>query len=136
MKSKALLLLFVFSLSSFTGFGCSLNMQWKESLKNGNGRNCCGQNVHKIIKSDNSLKQNCAVKNNESCCQKTAEPTYVIAKLLPQNNNDNFQPTVADAHNYITYSPILTYQGKSHFKTLLNPPLKKDIRIIIQSFQI
>jgi hypothetical protein len=92
--------------------------------------------VEKSKTENNSTKQYSVLKNNESCCQKTAETSYVIAKLLPQNNVDNFQPLVAVVQNFISFSPISPYQGKSHFKNFIYLPPKKDIRIIIQSFQI
>jgi hypothetical protein len=136
MKFKAILLLFILSLSSFSGFSCSINTQLKESIKKYNGMQYCCKNMHMDKKSIQSPKHTTVLKNNESCCQKSAKTTYVDTILLPQSKVGNFQLPVADIHNFISLNTIFPYQVKSSFKTLIDCPPKKDIRIAIQSFQI
>ena len=138
MKSKAILLLFIFLLNASAGFSCSMFMEFQARLQNDSKCKCCsGKDDFETSK----FKTYSTVKNSASiktvcCCQISPKDSFPVSKLVPQTNLDEMQPLAAEIQTFSTVSSILDLKAKSNYPDLAYLLPIHDIRIVIQSFQI
>jgi len=157
MKSKALLLLFIFLLNTASGFACALRMadhergeevkehhhEGNETTKHGHlgdetkGIHHQHQQVSPPSAHDESLLSETS--KNDSCCQKAVNNFNSLAKITPQSGKIILlaRLTFIGAYHQFFLKPVSVIQTH-RFATIdgRRRPPKYPIRIALQSFQI
>lgn len=138
MKSKAILLLFVFLLNASAGFSCTIPMEFKVSLQKEAKCQCCSKKVELQPSKcgSSSTEKNSVLKKMDCCCQISPKNSFPISKLVPQSNLDKLQPFEAEITTFSSDSFISDLKAKSNYSDLSYLLPIHDIRIVIQSFQI
>jgi hypothetical protein len=130
MKSKALLLLFIFLLNTVVGFSCALHMSHHEHHHG---------NAVVVHQDQKHLPNETTVSKNDPCCQGAVNNFISLAKLVPQSGKIIIQSPIVYIGSYCQF-PSITLPGvKSVHQTFIDErqrPPTTDIRIKIQSFLI
>lgn len=149
MKSKALLLLFIFLLNTVTGFACALRMaghEHEEATAQHHEGNEGAEHHHErhqqVFQRSNHLQlilNGTYVSEDDLCCQGAVNSFNALAKVVPQTSH----VILLAPFTWIgtNYQFLLKPVSVNHVNQLLplderRRPPTHPIRIIIQSFQI
>lgn len=136
MRSKALLLLFIFLLNTVTGFSCALRMSHEEHHETTEHH---GDQHPKAVLTHHHLSGETAISENDPCCQGAVNSFISLAKVVPPSGQILVQTPCTFINSFFHF-PL-----KASAYTLAVRPLRIDerrrpptenIRIAIQSFQI
>jgi hypothetical protein len=158
MKSKALLLLFIFLLNTATGFACALRMSiheheegmeqhHEESEATEQGHH--GQEAKEHHHAHQSISprgvhevpslNSTSIANNDACCQSAVNTFNNLAKVTPQSGQIILLApfTYIGGYHQFFLKPVSVIQG-NRFVTIdgRRRPPTYPIRIALQSFQI
>jgi len=146
MKSKAIFLLSIFLFNTLVGFGCALGMEGNHHDENDiylkstyhkhqdHEHTHSGEYVHKTIP---ALGLNFS--KEDICCKTLVNDLVTQSKLVPQNGKIQVVLPVIwlPKYAYNLSIPVTSVElGQSFCVDHRYMPPDKDIRIIIQSFQI
>ncbi|MEQ7802133.1 hypothetical protein ABDJ41_20220 [Pedobacter sp. ASV1-7] len=140
MKSKAIFLLVIFLLNTVVGFGCALAMEvgdHDEPAHHGHkdhDHHHAGGHEHKTtpISGQNFTKE-------DPCCKTLVNDLATQSKLVPEISKVQFFLPVLwlTDHSYSLLIPVTDVKlGRGAYADHRERPPNKDIRIVIQSFQI
>lgn len=129
MKSKAIFLLVIFLLNTVVGFGCALAME-----ANHHDHHHAGGHEHKTtpISGQNFTKE-------DPCCKTLVNDLVTQSKLVPEISKVQVVSPVLwlTSHSYSLLIPVTDVElGRGAYADHRERPPNKDIRIVIQSFQI
>ncbi|MES2267430.1 MAG: hypothetical protein V4520_11760 [Bacteroidota bacterium] len=143
MKSKALLLLFIFLLNSVIGLSCALHMG-NLSLAT---RADHGKDLHTMHHSHmemgpaigKSEDKTVFAAKEDPCCQGMANNFASLSKIVPQQAKSVIQIPVMTANFYYIFKLLplsdISLSFNNNFIPRKRPPTA-DIRVTLQSFQI
>ncbi|WP_394772404.1 hypothetical protein [Mucilaginibacter sp.] len=137
MKSKALLLLFIFLLNTIAGFSCALRMSHDEHQEAAEHHS--HHHATTVFAHDQFIPGEITVSPNDPCCQGAVNNFISLAKLIPSSGhillqapfayiNSSFQCALAVLPGIKLARPIVIDERQ-------RPP-NNDIRITIQSLLI
>jgi hypothetical protein len=150
MKSKALLLLFIFLLNTATGFACALRMSNHEkedaSEHHHKGEEATEHHheAHQQVSQDSNQQHHVLngiyIAKNDPCCQAAISNFNALAKVAPQSNSVTLlAPFIYIGMDYQFFLKPVPNSSKSNelssLKERRRPPTY-PVRIAIQSFQI
>ena len=150
MKSKALLLLFIFLLNTATGFACALRMSIHEQEEatdhHHDGEEAAEhhhdnhQQVSQLSVQLHHLLNGTYIATDDPCCQGAVNNFNALAKVAPQSNPVILlAPFIYIGTNYQFFLKPVPESNKSNQLSSLDErrrPPTHPIRITIQSFQI
>jgi len=139
MRSKALLMLFIFLLNTVTGFSCALHMSHQEHDEATENHHEHRHHIAKLIVHQQPVINGTFVGKNDPCCQGAINNFVSLAKLLPQSGHVVLQAPFAYISSYFQFSLKPLPDVKSGQLISVDErqrPPTNDIRIAIQSFQI
>ncbi|SDG12214.1 hypothetical protein [Mucilaginibacter gossypii] len=158
MKSKALLLLFIFLLNTVTGFACALRMSTHEHDEatehhhDGNGgkeqhhdettehhHEHGGREIQAAVTDQLLLYNQTSIAQNDPCCQNAVNSFNTLAKVTPQSAQIILLPLFSYLSTYYQFFfkpvtltqtvPLVLVDGRRR-------PPPYSIRVALQSFQI
>lgn len=121
MKSKAIFLLVTFLLNTIVGFGCALGMEGVDHQH--------GHQTNPISELNFSKE--------DACCKILVSDLVTLSKLIPESSKVQVVLSIVWLPDYISLVPatIVELDQRFYVEQRERPP-NKDIRIVIQSFQI
>lgn len=145
MKSKAIFLLVIFLLNTIVGFGCALGME--EDHHDENHSHESAHHVHGDYDhhhSDGHEHQANPISGlnfsrKDSCCKTLVNNLLTQSKLIPQSGKTQIILPVMWLADYACTSvtPVIDLEiNQRNYVDRRERPPDKDIRIVIQSFQI
>ena len=150
MKSKALLLLFIFLLNTVTGFACALRMsihKHEEAIEHHHESGEATEHHHEEHQQASLLSAHSSqlvlngtyITKDDPCCQGAVNNFIALAKVVPQSGHIILLPPFTYICSYYHFfsKPISDSQSKKlvSVSERRRPP-KHPVRIAIQSFQI
>ena len=137
MKSKALLLLFIFLLNTVAGFSCALRMSHKEHNEAAENHDHHHANIVRVH--HHSAAVETAVAANDPCCQGAVNNFISLAKLVPSSGHVLPQGPFAYIHTWFQFALAPLPDIKTVRELVIDErqrPPTGDIRIAIRSLLI
>lgn len=150
MRSKALLLLFIFLLNTATGFACALRMsvlEHEQATVHHHESEEATEHHHKehqhasllSVQQQPILNGNYIIAKDDPCCQGAVNNFNTLAKVAPQSSQVILLATFTYIIAYYQYFLKPVSDGQVNQLASLNKrrrPPTHPIRIALQSFQI
>lgn len=133
MKSRAIFLLVIFLLNTFIGIGCALGM---ENSSHSVSHTHNGDKTHQHL---SDVKAYLNLSAEDLCCKNLVNDLVVQSKLIPEIGKVHIVLPVIwlPAYFYLLPVPVIELElNRSYYTDYRDHPPNRDIRTVIQSFQI
>lgn len=146
MKSKAIILLVIFLLNTIVGFGCALGMEGNPHDE-GHSHEESANHVHKDHNHHHSIGHEHKAtpisalnfSKEDPCCKTLVNDLVTQSKLVPENGKVQIVLPIVwlPDYSYALLIPVIDVElDQNVYVDHRERPPNKDIRIVIQSFQI
>lgn len=144
MKSKAIFLLVIFLLNTVVGFGCALGME-AEHHEEGHAHEESANHAHKDHDHHDATGHEHKAtaisglnfSQEDPCCKTLVNDLVTQSKLIPENGKMQVVLPAMWLFNYGILIPVATVEpDQTGYADKKEKPPNRDIRIVIQSFQI
>lgn len=133
MKSRAIFLLVIFLLNTIVGIGCALGM---ENSSHSDNHTHNGDITHQHLP---DVKASLNLSAEDLCCKTLVNDLVVQSKLIPEMGKIQIALPVIwlPAYFYLLPVPVIELElNRSSYTDYRDRPPNRDIRTVIQSFQI